>query len=115
MLFRHELNLSFIGYKPLYEKDKMLVTKVVKTFAQYLFLSSENPFNLAESKILRVNTSFLAQLFLEKSQCIAIISVTFPNISVIIADIYLKLGACVHYPKSNRYYQGRQSKMIFFQ
>ena len=29
-------------------------------------------------------------------------------------DIYLKLGVCVHYPKSNSYYQGRQFKMLFF-
>ena len=29
-------------------------------------------------------------------------------------DIYLKLGVCVHYPKSNLYYQGRLIKMIFF-
>ena len=34
-------------------------------------------------------------------------------ISVIIEDIYLKLGVCVHYQKNNPCYQGRQFKMIF--
>ena len=29
-------------------------------------------------------------------------------------DIYLKLGICVHYPKSNLYYPRRQFKMFFF-
>ena len=28
--------------------------------------------------------------------------------------IYLKLGVCVHYPKGNPYYQGRQLKKNFF-
>ena len=41
-------------------------------------------------------------------------SVTFLNISVITEDIFLKLGVCVHYPKSNPCYQGRQFKMHFF-
>ena len=35
-------------------------------------------------------------------------------ISLITEDIYLKLGVCVHYPKSNPYYQGRQFKRLFF-
>ena len=38
---------------------------------------------------------------------------TFCNISVIIEDICLKLRVCVHYPKSNPYYQGWQFKMFF--
>ena len=38
----------------------------------------------------------------------------FCYISVICEDIYLKLGICVQYPKSNPYYQGRQFKMQFF-
>ena len=38
----------------------------------------------------------------------------FCNISVVIEDIYLKLEVCVHYAKSNPYYQGRQFKMHFF-
>ena len=29
--------------------------------------------------------------------------------------MYLNLGICVHYPKSNPYYQGRQFKKHFFQ
>ena len=36
-------------------------------------------------------------------------------ISVITEYIYLKLRVCVHYPKSNPYYQERQSKMHFLQ
>ena len=36
---------------------------------------------------------------------------TFCNISLTAEDIYLKLGFCVHYPKINLYYQGRQFKM----
>ena len=40
-------------------------------------------------------------------------SVTFCNTSVITEDVYLKLGACVLYPNSNPYYQGRQFKMHF--
>ena len=39
---------------------------------------------------------------------------TFCNISVFTEDIYLKLRVCVHFPKSNPYYQGRQFKMLFF-
>ena len=35
-------------------------------------------------------------------------TVAFCNISVFSEDIYLKLRICVHYPKSNPYYQGRQ-------
>ena len=35
-------------------------------------------------------------------------------ISVITEGTFLKLGICVHYPKSNLYYQGRQFKMHFF-
>ena len=42
-------------------------------------------------------------------------TLTFCNISVITEDIYLILGVCVHCPKSNPYYQGRQFKMHFFQ
>ena len=38
----------------------------------------------------------------------------FCNISFITQDIYLKLGVCVHYPKSNPCYQGRQFKIHFF-
>ena len=34
-------------------------------------------------------------------------------ISLLLLKI-LKLGVCVHYPKSNLYYQGRQFKMHFF-
>ena len=40
-------------------------------------------------------------------------TLTFCNISIITEDIYLKLGICVHCPKSNSYYQGRQFKMHF--
>ena len=36
------------------------------------------------------------------------------NISVITEDIYLKLGLCVHYPKSNLFFQTRQFKTLFF-
>ena len=39
----------------------------------------------------------------------------FCNISVITEDVYVKLGICVHYPKSNPYDQGRQFKLHFFQ
>ena len=38
----------------------------------------------------------------------------FCNISVITVDIDLKLRVCVHFPKSNPYYKGRQLKMYFF-
>ena len=41
-------------------------------------------------------------------------TLTFCNISVVTEDIYLKLGVCVHYPKSNLYYQGRQFKMYLY-
>ena len=53
---------------------------------------------------------FLARVFSEKSQGIAIPwylhakALTFCNISVITEDIYLKLCICVHYLKSNPYY-----------
>ena len=40
-------------------------------------------------------------------------NLTFYNISVITEDIYLKLEVCVHFPKSNSYYQGRQFKIHF--
>ena len=69
----------------------------------------------------------LARLFSQKTRGIAIAlaegrrcrrrrakALTFCNISVITEDIYLKLGVCVHYPKSNAYYQGRQFNMNFF-
>ena len=42
-------------------------------------------------------------------------TLTYCNISVINEDIYLKLGAYVHYPRSNLYNQGRQFKMHLFQ
>ena len=35
---------------------------------------------------------------------IVVQKLTFCNISVFIEDIYLKLGICVHCPKSNPYY-----------
>ena len=38
---------------------------------------------------------------------------TFCNISVITKDIYMKLSVCIHYPKRNSCYQGRQFKMHF--
>ena len=38
----------------------------------------------------------------------------FCNISVITENIYLKLGACVHYPKNISCYQGRQFKLVSF-
>ena len=41
-------------------------------------------------------------------------TLTFSNVSVITEDIYLKLAICVHYAKSNLYYQGRQFKIHFF-
>ena len=75
-----------------------------------------------------IESFFSARLFSEKTQGFAIAFVwlvsrvgvivmqkqTFCNISVITDDIYLKLGVCVHYPKSNPYYQERQFKMLFF-
>ena len=69
--------------------------------------------------------SFLAWLFWEKTQgiatafasslsrCCGAKTVTFCNISVITEDVYLKLGVCVHYPKSNPYYQRDNSEYIF--
>ena len=41
-------------------------------------------------------------------------TLTFCNISVITEDIFLKLRICLHYPKSNSNYQGRQFKIHFF-
>ena len=38
---------------------------------------------------------------------------TFCNISVITEDIYLKVGVCLPYPKSNPLYQWKQFKMHF--
>ena len=35
-------------------------------------------------------------------------------ISLITEAIYLKLGICAHFPKSNPYYQGKLFKMHFF-
>ena len=78
-----------------------------------------------EAKTISLSTEFLAWLFSEKTRGIAIAlalsccrrhakTLTFCNISVINEDINLKLGLCVHYPKRNPYYQGRQIKMIFF-
>ena len=40
-------------------------------------------------------------------------TVTFRNVSVITEDIYLELGVCVHHPKSNPCYKGRQFQMHF--
>ena len=66
--------------------------------------------------------TLFARLFSEKTQgfAIALASssvlfkiLTFCNISIT-EDIYLDLGICIHYPKSNPYYQRRQFKMIFF-
>ena len=42
-------------------------------------------------------------------------TLTFRNMSFIIEDIYLKLGVCVQYSRSNPYYQGRQFKSIFLE
>ena len=36
------------------------------------------------------------------------------NISIITEDIYLKLRVCVHYPKSNHNYEGRQLNFFCF-
>ena len=75
------------------------------------------------SLVLIRKDSSLARVFLEKTRSIAMElalcrhharTVTFCNISAITEDVYLKLGACIHYPKSNPYYQGRQFKMLFF-
>ena len=41
-------------------------------------------------------------------------SLTFCNISVITEDINLKLGICVHSPKSSPFYPGGQFKINFF-
>ena len=41
-------------------------------------------------------------------------TLTFCNISVITEEFYLKLGVCVHYRKSNPYYQERQFNFFFF-
>ena len=46
--------------------------------------------------------------------CCCAKTLTFCYISVNTKDIYLDPGVCVHYPKSNPYYQGRQFKMHFF-
>ena len=40
-------------------------------------------------------------------------TLTVCNMSVNTEDVYLQLGVCVHYPKSNPYYQKRQFKMQF--
>ena len=40
-------------------------------------------------------------------------NLTFCNISVINEYIYMELGICVHCPKSNPCYQGRQFKKLF--
>ena len=69
-----------------------------------------------------VKCSFLAPLFSKKKKryCLGVFvnvfvqKLTFCNITVIIEDIYLKLGVCVHYQTGNLYYQGRQFKMHFF-
>ena len=68
--------------------------------------------------------TFLARLLLEKTRDIAIAlassssssfkTLIFCYISVITEDIYFKLRTCVHYPKSNPYYQGRQFRINFF-
>ena len=66
----------------------------------------------------RTEDIFLARLFSGETRGIAKAmasssSLTFCNISLITEDIYLKLATCVHYPKSNLYYQGRLFKMHF--
>ena len=48
------------------------------------------------------------------SSVISMQKLTFCNISLTTEDIYLKLRVCLHYPKRNPYYQGRQFKMHFF-
>ena len=40
-------------------------------------------------------------------------TLSFCYISVITEDIYLKLGVCVHHPKSNPCYQGTQFNLHF--
>ena len=71
------------------------------------------------------NTKFLAWLFFRENPryCYTLgvlvftvmqKSVTFCNIFVITEDNYLKHRVCVHCPKSELYYQGRQFKMFFF-
>ena len=40
-------------------------------------------------------------------------AVAFCNSPVLTEAVYIKLGACVHYPKSNPYYQWKQLKMLF--
>ena len=79
--------------KILWEKEKMLVTNI---FGSVVF--GENPRYCYSVGVVIV----------------AVQKLTFCNISVITEDIYLKLGVCVHCPKSNPYYQGRQFKMDFF-
>ena len=41
-------------------------------------------------------------------------TLAFCDTSLITEDIYLKFGVCVHYPKSNPYYQEKQFKIHFF-
>ena len=51
----------------------------------------------------------------DNSKCIFffghIKTLTFCNIYVIMEDIYLKFGVCVHFQNSNPCYQGRQFKI----
>ena len=74
-----------------------------------------------KKKLIAVLLQFLAWLFSEKTCgfAIALLSLSLQkllnfNIFVITEYIYLQLGVCVHFSKSNPYYQGRQFKMHFF-
>ena len=62
-----------------------------------------------------LTTFYLLCCFQRKTEVHGAKTLTFCNISVIIEEIYLKLGVCVHNPTSNTYCQGRLFKMPLFQ
>ena len=77
-------------------------------------LETLNMCSLSKSSPHYQGRQFKMHIFLELSPFFNLEKLTFCNISIITEDNYLKLGKCVHYPKSNPYYQGRQFKIFLF-
>ena len=69
-----------------------------------------NGLDIFSSGVFRENPRYCYSLGI----IVVVQKLAFCKISVITEDIYLKLGLCVHYQRSNPYYQGRQFKMHFF-
>ena len=129
------------AYFPWLSKSVIVWKRVKRQIASFWLhlLLSANSFKLNKSQILLIGKgsiqavfftiqsfSCLAWLFSEKTRgiavalalslsCVVVVQnlLIFCDISVIDKDIYLKLGVCVQYPKSNLCFYGRQFQMHF--